>query len=426
MPARQAQWTPILSRKCQRFRPVHLMFALTACVLWLAVTALHFLSVHPSIRNLLAVRNSSDYYGYLQQQQHHQQQQQATYNPLQRQQTEQSQQQQHKLHQDRHEQPCREGKVHFGMQTPCSSLPIGPATFLYMVMGAEFPKISWLYRSSWENISVLYTSWKVNISIRVQPLLGKSLRVTYYPNSTWTTGRNHQLQQAFKWEMEQRWKFEFFVYFDEDVYLSYRSVTDPSVVIIGDTDDYAIRLFNRNLVRDRPLRAGICFNDHPDKDNPGNWTDANFECVRRCQVDNLVLALHRTGVELLLPYNPKFDAGNWWASAYLQNLFTANLAARYCNYYREVLVERSRQVHSSYPRQVAAFIQTVPFMMQCLASSNYSDFATGNGADLFQRTRVGMGPQPEGEEQRCLQHPAGSDFAVILQQNLVNWPVTCL
>eukprot|EP00117_Sycon_ciliatum_P002544 scpid70342/ scgid7726/ len=323
---------------------------------------------------------------------------------------------------------CPMKQLPLGLKAPCSSMAISPATFLYIVMGDGFPKESWMNRSEWENVSLLYTSWKVDVTAKLQPRLGETFRSTFYPNSTWTTGRNHQLQEAYQWEMDQGWKFEFFIFFDEDVFLSYRQKDDPHMVIVEDNDDYPMHLFNQLLIRDRPMRAGIVFNNDPGNQDPFNWTLRNFPCVRRCQIDNLVFAVHRTSVEFLLPYSAKFDNATWWASAGISNLLASSLVPDLCNQYREVLVEVGpRQQHRNYPRDMKVFYNTYSFTAACLNASNYADHRTADPKVVWERTMLGTGVAvPEIREKQCVRHPAGVDFARLLVGNLTNWPVVCV
>ena len=236
------------------------------------------------------------------------------------------------------------------------------------------------------------------------------------------------LQQAYDIEMEQRWKFENYVFFDEDVFLSYRTAANPGRVISNNTHR-GFQLFNQILLRDQPMRTGISFNDHPYVGNNATWTAANYPCVRRCQIDNVVVAVHRTAVETLLPYSARFDSKNWWMSAYINNLFSSALAPKYCSYYREVLVELAKQVHGAYPRGEWAqdSANAIMFVGKCLGQSGFRDFNESFPIDAIgARLWHGIGPQPEAEEDRCVTNEAGVDFADELKPLLTNWPVTCI
>eukprot|EP00117_Sycon_ciliatum_P026951 scpid65316/ scgid22002/ len=318
---------------------------------------------------------------------------------------------------------CKPEPMHFGLRKPCPGLPIRPDTILYLVMGKSFPNASWIKKSRWENVSLHFQAWKLNVTEKMLPLTGKTLRWSFFPHSTWTTGRNKQIQEAYNWEMDQGWKFEFFVFFDEDVYLSYRSPENPSVSVWQGSDEHAMKRFNKLLLQDRPFRAGISFNDHTNADY--NWSRTNFGCERRCGVDNVVVAMHRTGVELLLPYQTELDSFSWWMSAYLNNLMAAVLAPRFCNFYREVMVEVGWQNHGSYLRGEYYELAEETFL-DCLISHNYTGFADMDSGEAISKIRHGLGPSVADANRKCVKHPAGVDFRTLLQDQLENWVVTCL
>ena len=92
--------------------------------------------------------------------------------------------------------------------------------------------------------------------------------------------RNRSAKIGHQWEQEQNWRFEYFVFFDKDILLAYRTLENPHRVLVDvANDDAAVRKFNEVLLRDRPMKAGVSFNEF-------DWNKDNLRCMSRCQVDN--------------------------------------------------------------------------------------------------------------------------------------------
>ena len=304
---------------------------------------------------------------------------------------------------------------------------IVPGTLVYLVTGTGATTNEWVNKSRLEGVSLIYLSWKENVTQRNRANLPRNFHLSYFPNSTWTTCRNRLVILGHKLEKEQNWKFEYFVFFDEDVTLSYRMKQSPGRVIVPNASlDDAFDRFNRILLRDRPLRAGLAFNEFPNPSYPMvSWNAGNFDCIRRCQADNVVLALHRTGLAILEPYSSHFDRSTWWLSAYMANLYVSVLASEFCNYYREVLVELSTQVHGYYPR-AASWPEGLLFVNNCLAKHSYSDFQTSQDAkQVYMKFETNLDRVPTGKEPACLNYPTGINFSQILSNRLKNWPTAC-
>ena len=240
---------------------------------------------------------------------------------------------------------------------------------LYLVMGAEHPPQRWLDRSHWADISVLYTSWKVDVRKNLRNITGPNLRVTYYPKSTWTTGRNHQLQQAKLWEEEQKWQFETLIFFDSDVWLMHRMGDGEDTFVrvpINMSDDAGLKVLNANLRRDRPLQAAIMV----------HFLEKHAACITRSFIDHAVMAFHRTAVELTMPYIDIQDSENWWYSAAIQNYYAGAVYPKYCVEYQDVGLDGRFQLHSEYPRgnPKTMWISPLRLVGACLANAGFPGF----------------------------------------------------
>ena len=267
---------------------------------------------------------------------------------------------------------------------------IKSGTLLYLVMGEEHSPQRWLKRSHWKDISVLYTSWKVDVREKLRNITGPNLRVTYYPESTWTTGRNHQLQHAKLWEEEQKWQFETLIFFDFDVWLLQRMGDGKDTIVRlprNMSDDAGLEVLNRNLRRDRPLQASIMI--------PYHFISEHAACVSRCFADHAVMAFHRTAIELTLPYIDIQDPESWWYSGAIQNYYAAAVYPTYCVEYQDIGVDMEFQVHGAYPRgdPKSAFISPLRLVAACLADADFPGFhasmATG---DIIKKVIKNTGP----------------------------------
>ena len=243
---------------------------------------------------------------------------------------------------------------------------------LYLVMGDKYPPQRWLDRSRWKDISVLYTSWKVDVREKLHNLTGANLRVTYYPKSTWTTGRNHQLQQATLWEQEQKWQFETLIFFDADVWLMRRMGDGKDTIVRipkNMSDDESLVILNKNLRRDRPLQATIMF----------KFISKHAACINRCFIDHAVMAFHRTAVELTMPYIDILDSESWWYSAAMQNHFAQAVYPSYCVEYQDIGIDEKAQYHGPYPHGGALksrWISPLRLVGACLAKAGFPGFHT--------------------------------------------------
>ena len=245
-------------------------------------------------------------------------------------------------------------------------LNIRLGTFVYMVMGAELPPQRWTDRRQWVTVSILYTSWKQDVSGDLKEKTGPDFRVSYFPNSTWTTGRNHQLKLARSWEEEQQWKFEFFIFFDEDARLAFHGRIAPT----ADSDDDRLRHLNDHLLRDRPLFATVRY--HHDR--------ADMVCVTRCHADHIILAVHRSGLDLLLPYRAILDAESWWYSAAIFNYFAAAIFPSYCTEYQDILVDHRNGSRKKYPHggpRKNRWTSPLKFVANCLANASFPGYRRG-------------------------------------------------
>ena len=292
-------------------------------------------------------------------------------------------------------------------------------TFIYMVLGEGEPQKRWLNRASWPDVNLLYVSWKSDVTVQLQGHVSETFRYVFYAKSTWTSSRNHMAKLGHQWELEQKWRFEYFVFFDEDVLLGYRTPENPTKVVLDfPNDDTALHKFNEVLLRDRPMKAGVSFNEF-------DWNKKNLRCQSRCQADNLVMAYHRSANRFLEPYTTHFDKTNWWLSAYILNMYISVIGPEYCASYNEIVVDRKTQVHNyKYPRNDLMWDDAIMFVNQCLSGANFSDFSIdSNITAVKEQIQTSLSRQPYGWPD-CKRNAQGVNFGELLKSK-TSFPQTC-
>lgn len=221
-----------------------------------------------------------------------------------------------------------------------SQLAIRKESFLYIGMAGESPSKESYQRACWPQSMLLFLSFKKPCPRKAEE--GCRFHTIFFPKSTWTTGRNRLLSEAYSLEVEQGWRFEFFVFMDNDVVII-PSPLQPADVASKDGE----MMFRSLLIKHRPARAGVRVSDMPlppiDR--------YRYSCARVCFTDANVDAYHRTAVDALLPYDSVMDNVSWWMSAYLQNMRLSALAPKYCMMMRQVETNMSIMTeHANYPR----------------------------------------------------------------------------
>lgn len=152
--------------------------------------------------------------------------------------------------------------------------------FLYLVQGKGHLPDSYSTIEC-EQADLLRLSWKEKIDGAI-----------YFPDSTWTEGRNKLLEEALK---------------RNDQYLYYIFLDDDVVFEKGDW-----RTFEKYLLKYQPAAATpFCLWYPPNKDSP-----LELEAHTCFMFDAMFNAFHGDVVAdgLVLPYYAGFDSKSWWYS----------------------------------------------------------------------------------------------------------------
>ena len=226
------------------------------------------------------------------------------------------------------------------------ALPIRHGRFAYLVQARAGPGRFWLNVTRRQDSSLIWLTWKEKLPIHPSTFAA----YVHFPNSSFSRGRNRLAEEAKKLERKQGWKFSYFVFADEDmfglrVFGRAKVRADNKVAHAVNSYPPAIYAFNKLLNTYRPARAG------------GNRQDSRFEplqggCIVQPAVDAAIEAFHRSAVDVLLPYDPRFDSFCIWMSGMLMNM-KADL------FYRESsvlfksiqwIIFDEKALHATYPR----------------------------------------------------------------------------
>eukprot|EP00884_Botryococcus_braunii_P011378 jgi/Botrbrau1/20240/Bobra.31_1s0033.1 len=136
----------------------------------------------------------------------------------------------------------------------------------------------------------------------------------YFPNSTWTTGRNALAQKIYQTEQGTGHSYKYWCFHDADTW-------DLSCVACSG-------------IPDRLNRSACCFDQYVTfllgpqnfaQVSPGHTANgvvaaptSPFELVRLDCIDAMKNALHREAVPVLLPYIASLDQVSWWISQALE------------------------------------------------------------------------------------------------------------
>ena len=176
--------------------------------------------------------------------------------------------------------------------------------FCYLIQGSEPMNVDHLKTSESEVIQLVWRG------------LGQhgegAKNVVFYPNSSWTQGRNRLFE-----EMHARYpgvEFQYAVFLDDDAELE-------EVGDFGMNTGNAWRTFERYLMEWEPA-VGIPSYQYAPKSAHETQTVFNF--------DQIVVAYHWETWPVLLPYTEVFDDQSWWYCATVQNV----LCTAFYNSYR--------------------------------------------------------------------------------------------
>lgn len=154
----------------------------------------------------------------------------------------------------------------------------------------------------------------------------------YYPNSTWTTGRNKLFEIAIQKE------YDYYVFLDEDLNLTeeilqkFENILNEldHPIIVPNMWGYNTRKSNYDIKYNRKGLMNDSF-----KMQTVDWFDGAFN------------AFNKNSIQQLLPYESEYDVQSWWYSQLLLIIKSNFLFKNQIVQINEINI--TNQLHSSYP-----------------------------------------------------------------------------
>lgn len=241
----------------------------------------------------------------------------------------------------------------------CKQGGICRGKFLYLVQGETGPSHFWRKVGERSDSYLIWLTWGSQQDERTSSSTGR-LMLLHLPNTTFNSGRNNLWKVGKQLEKKQGWKFEYFVFCDEDTSKLVIDKDEDRVAELSTERPRPISLLNYLLLQHRPARAGITVKV---KHTPKMAT-----CNITWSIDICVEAYHRTALDVMLPYSEKFDAINIWISGIIQNLKALVLLPQQAVEFRQIRKSDFHQKHANYPKLGSAGWRTIYRIEQYLNS----------------------------------------------------------
>ncbi|XP_064631139.1 uncharacterized protein LOC135489634 [Lineus longissimus] len=173
--------------------------------------------------------------------------------------------------------------------------------YVYLIQGASVTMLDQLVSNS--NRDVLWLTYSSESGD------------LYWPNSTWTTGRNLLLEHAVERGSRMSKKgYKYFIFLDDDTTLSFSYYGRRWKSERGCNSDVVWTCFEQFLGAHVPA---ISYPHYTQQGhhfyNKKSLVNSNYH------FDAMMVAYHRDTLSFLLPYSTEFEAQSWWASSVINN-----------------------------------------------------------------------------------------------------------
>ncbi|XP_064631677.1 uncharacterized protein LOC135489968 [Lineus longissimus] len=173
--------------------------------------------------------------------------------------------------------------------------------YVYLIQGASVTMLDQLVSNS--NRDVLWLTYSSESGD------------LYWPNSTWTTGRNLLLEHAVERGSRMSKKgYNYFIFLDDDTTLSFSNDGRRWKSERGCNSDVVWTCFEQFLGAHEPAIS------YPYYTLQGHHFYNKTSLVNtNYHFDAMMVAYHRDTLSFLLPYSTEFEAQSWWASSVINN-----------------------------------------------------------------------------------------------------------
>lgn len=174
-------------------------------------------------------------------------------------------------------------------------LPFGPKKYIYayQTSGTKLPAHMKVFEER-PLADVFVMTYKVEM--KGKPTVESTDASVFYhygPGTTWTTGRNEMLRVIKQREHLQGWKYEYITLMDDDIMF---------------TTKKPLAKFEAFLVQYEPAVGAVSI---PERDGKAAKKGAVLPV---CAFDALFNAFHHEAVDVLLPYDQRYEKMSWYCS----------------------------------------------------------------------------------------------------------------
>uniref|UniRef100_A0A7S0R053 Glycosyltransferase family 92 protein n=1 Tax=Pyramimonas obovata TaxID=1411642 RepID=A0A7S0R053_9CHLO len=210
-------------------------------------------------------------------------------------------------------------------------LPFGPKRYLYayQTSGLKLPAHMKIFEGRANSDCFIMTFKKEMVGKPTYNTRDASTFYHYGPGTSWTTGRNEMLRIIKLREHLQGWKYEYITLMDDDI--MFRNTKKP------------LDKFEQFLEEYQPAVGAVSI---PERDGKKVLKKGTVWPV--CAFDALFNAFHHEAVDVLLPYDARYEKMSWYCS---QQDIIIRTSAMYKNHVLELrTVQIHNDEHSSYPK----------------------------------------------------------------------------
>ena len=233
-----------------------------------------------------------------------------------------------------------------------STAGIRRGMFLFLVQGTGSPSDFWKDVAARTDAAFLWLSWETAVPTENQT--GQFDDYLFFPNSSFNRGRNRLLRRGLELEIEQGWLFEYYVFMDEDQeFMEFKNQEDMELadrLFTGTNRSPAtIAMLVHLLIKYRPARAGI----RNDRSHTRKSSEhKRHPCMTSIDLDGNVEAIHRSALEVMMPYVSKYDEVVVWVGNSMMNVRADVLLGSFSVKFNQLITYPyiGNQKHTEYPK----------------------------------------------------------------------------
>ena len=302
-------------------------------------------------------------------------------------------------------------------------------TFLFLVQGTGSPSRFWEDVAARADATFLWLSWET--AVPSENKKSDFADYIFFPKSSFNRGRNRLLRRGLELEIEQGWLFEYYVFMDEDQeFMEFTSREDMEIV------DWLFTGTNRSpttvamlihlLLQYRPARAGIRV-DHSRKKSDVKGGEKRKPCITSADLDGNVEVIHRSALEVMMPYVSKYDEVVVWVGNSMMNVRADVLLGPFSVKFNQLVTypQLGKQKHTWYPiLKFADYRHTLYCYISSCLSSNAERAPFFYASEVSNRMVARIRPpRNDHNSPPCFQMATSVDYSYVLNKEMMkaNW-----